>query len=87
MRTPFFAAILQAGIPALQVISVIAVLFFVGAGVFIYRGRHKLFDRDPEIPDYEDGPGARHIRLELVIIVWGALMLIMLATLFAIWLR
>ena len=87
MRTPLFAAILEAGLPALHVVSVIAVLFFVGAGVCIYRGRHKLFDRDPEIPEYEDGPGVRHIRLELVIIVWGALMLVMLATLFAIWHR
>lgn len=85
MRTPFFAAILQAGMPALPIISVIGVLIVAGAGAHIYHHRHQLFDRDPEIPDYEDGPGIRHIRLELVVIVWGALMLVMLATLYSVW--
>jgi hypothetical protein len=85
MQTPNLFAILEAGLPALQVISVIAVLIFAGAGAYIYRRRHQLFDRDPQIPEYQDGPGVRHIRLELVFIVWGALMLVMLATLCAIW--
>jgi hypothetical protein len=85
MRTPNLAAILEAGLPALHVISVTAALIFAVAGAYIYRHRHQLFDRDPQIPDYQDGPGVRHIRLELVAIIWGALMLLMLATLYAIW--
>ena len=85
MSTLLFAAILQAGIPALHIISVIAVLIFLGAGAYIYRHRHQLFDRDPQLEDYQDGPGVRHIRLELIVIVWAALMLVMLATLYAIW--
>ena len=80
-----FAAVELAGLPALRVISVIAVLIFAGMGIYIYRHRHKLFGRDPEITESQDGPGSRHVRLELVLIVWGALMLVMLATLYGIW--
>jgi len=76
---------LEAGRPALHVISVVAALIFIGAGAYIYRHRHQLFDRDPQIPEYQDGPGIRHIRLELVAVVWGGMMLVMLATLCAIW--
>jgi hypothetical protein len=85
MPTPNFAAILEAGLPALHVISVIATLIFAAAGAYIYRRRRQLFDRDPQIPEYQDGPGVRHIRLELIAIIWGVLMLLMLATLDAIW--
>ena len=85
MQTSTFVAILEAGLPALHVISVLAAVIFAGIGVYIYRRRRELFDRDPELLDYQDGPGVRHIRLELVAIVWGALMLVMLATLYAIW--
>ena len=80
-----FATVNSAGLPALRVISVIAVLIFAGMGTYIYRHRHKLFDRDPEITEGGDGPGSRHVRLELFLIVWGALMLVMLATLYGIW--
>ena len=80
-----FATVEPAGLPALRVISVIAALIFAGMGTYIYRHRHKLFDRDPEITDGQDGPGVRHVRLELVLLVWGALMLLMLATLYGIW--
>lgn len=80
-----FATVEAAGLPALRVISVIATLIFAGIGGYIYRRRHQLFDRDPEITAGQDGPGPRHARLELVLIVWGALMLVMLATLYGIW--
>ena len=79
------ATVEPAGLPALRVISVIAALVFAGMGTYIYRHRHKLFDRDPEITQGQDGSAPRHVRLELVLIVWGALMLVMLATLYGIW--
>ena len=80
-----FATIDAAGLPALRIISIIAVLTFAGAGVWIYRRRHQLFDRDPELAEYQDGAGVRHIRVELVLIIWGVLMLVTLAMLCAIW--
>lgn len=80
-----FATVETAGLPALRVISVIAALIFAGIGTYIYRRRHQLFGRNPELTESQDGPGSRHVRFELVLIVWGALMLVMLATLYGIW--
>jgi len=63
----------------------IAALIFAAAGIYIYRQRRQLFDRDPDLADYQNGHAVRHIRVELVLIVWSALMVVMLGTLFAIW--
>jgi hypothetical protein len=80
-----FASLNVAALPALRVISVIAVAVFVSAGVYIYRRRHQLFDCDPELTEYQDGHGVRHIRVELVLIVWTALTGVPLGMLFEIW--
>ena len=80
-----FASLDAVGLPALRVISIIAVLIFTGVGFWIYRCRHQLFERDPELAEYQDGEGVRHIRVELVLIVWGALMSVLLGTLYEIW--
>jgi hypothetical protein len=86
MPAPYLFAILEAaGLPALRVISVIAMLIFAGMGAYIYRHRHQLFDRDPEIAEYQESHAVRHIRVELVLLVWGALMLVLLGILFEIW--
>lgn len=79
------ANIESAGLPALRIVSIIAVLIFAAIGAYIFRRRHQLFERDPEMPAAEDGPAVRHIRFELVLIVWGALMLVMLLTCLQIW--
>ena len=75
MNTAYLLTILEADLLALHVISVIAVLIFALIGTYMYRHRHQLFDRDPQLSEYQDGPGVRHIRLELVLLVWGAVML------------
>jgi hypothetical protein len=85
MNAPYLLTLVEAGLPALRVIGVIAVLLFAAIGACIYRHRHQLFDRDPQLAEYQDGPGVRHIRLELILVIWGALMLVMIATLYGIW--
>lgn len=85
MNAPYLLTLVEAGLPALRMISILAVLLFAGAGTYIYRHRHQLFDRDPELAEYQDRPGVRHIRLELVLVIWGALMLVTIATLYGIW--
>jgi len=87
MRTLHLATILEAGLPALHVISVIAALVFAAVGAYICRCRHQLFGRDPRLPEYQDPPAVRHVRLELIAVIWGVLMLLMLATLIGIWCR
>lgn len=73
----------SAGKPALRIVFAIAVLAMIGAGVFIYRRRHQLFDRDHEVE--HDIPAVRHNRLEEVIFVWGGLMLVSLSILYQLW--
>jgi hypothetical protein len=85
MNAPYLLTLVGAGLPALRVISVLAVLIFAAIGIYIYRHRHQLFDRDPQLAEYQDGPGVRHIRLELVLVIWGTLMFVMIATLYGIW--
>ena len=80
-----FATLNLAALPALRVISVIAVAVFVSLGAYIYRRRHQLFDRDTELAEYQDGHGVRHIRVELILIVWTALTIVLLGLLFEIW--
>lgn len=80
-----FGILNVAALPALRVISVIAVAVVASLGAYIYRRRHQLFDRDPELAEYQDGHGVRHIRVELVLVVWTALTFVLIGMVFEIW--
>jgi hypothetical protein len=58
----FIAVIEQQAVPALRVGFTLAVIIFLLAGVFIWRGRHQFFDRDPIVEN--DVPVAQHNREE-----------------------
>ena len=70
-------------VPALRVIVTIVVLALAGAGLFIYHNRHRLFDRDPDVDD--DISAVRDVRVEEVMLVWGALTLVVLSILYQVW--
>jgi hypothetical protein len=72
-----------AGVPALRVGFTFVVVVFLLAGVFIFRRRHQLFDRDPNVEN--DMPAVRHNRVEEVVFVWSGLMLVLLSILFQVW--
>ena len=59
------------------------VIGFAAIGVYIYRKRHELFDRDPEVEN--DIPAVRHIRFENIIFVWSALTIILFCICVAAW--
>jgi cbb3-type cytochrome oxidase subunit 3 len=80
---PFIAVIEQAGIPALRAAFTIAVLIFLYGGILIFRRRHQLFDRDPNVED--DVPVVRHNRLEEILFVWGGLTLVLISILYQVW--
>ena len=63
----FVAVIEQAGVPALRVGFSIAVAVFLFAGILIFRRRHQLFDRDPNVDN--DVPVVRHNRMEEILLV------------------
>ena len=77
------ALIEQEGVPALRVALTLAVIMFLFAGVLIWRGRHELFDRDPNVEN--DVPVVRHNREEAIIFVWSGLMLVLLAIFYQVW--
>jgi len=74
------AVIEQAGVPALRVAFSIAVLGFLYGGVLIFRRRHQLFDRDPNVEN--DVPVVRHNREEAILFVWSGLTLVLIAILY-----
>jgi hypothetical protein len=55
-------------VPALRIVFsvLLAIVFF--SGIYIFRIRKRLFDRDPEVTG--DHYGARNLRLWQVILVW-----------------
>ena len=77
------AVIEQAGIPALRAAFTVAVIIFLFAGIFIWRRRHRFFDRDPNVEN--DVPVVRHNREEEILFVWSGMMLVLLSILYQVW--
>jgi hypothetical protein len=77
------AVIEAAGVPALRVVFTLAVIGFAGIGLYIYRRRHQLFDRDPDVDN--DVAAARHVRFENIIFVWGAMTIVLFCICIAAW--
>ena len=80
----FVAVIEQVGVPALRVAFSIAVAVFLVAGIFIFRRRHQLFDRDPNVDN--DVPVVRHNRMEEILLVWAGLTIVLIFILIQVWL-
>ena len=77
------AVIEQAGVPALRVAFTLAAIILLFGGIFIFRRRHQFFDRDPNVEN--DVPVVRHIRMEEILFVWSALMLVLISILYQVW--
>jgi hypothetical protein len=77
------ALIEQAGVPALRVAFTVAVIVLLFGGILIFRRRHQLFDRDPNVPN--DVPVVRHNREEEILFVWIGLTLVLLSILYQVW--
>jgi amino acid transporter len=77
------AAIEQAGVPALRVAFTFFAIAFLCIGLFILRRRHQFFDRDPSVEN--DVPVARHNRAELILFIWSALTIVLLAIVYQVW--
>ena len=77
------ALINPVGLPALRVAGTIFLVIFLFGGVYIFRNRHRFFDKDPDVA--EDIPAVRKIRFEEVMMVWGALTILILVILITLW--
>ena len=79
------AAVQQRGLSVIPLRIVfgflLAVVFF--SGIYIFRIRKRLFDRDPHVA--ADHYGARNLRLWQVILVWILAMDLMIMALIKLW--
>ena len=67
-------------VPVLRIVFgiLLAIVFF--SGVYIFRIRKRLFDRDPQVT--VDNYGARNLRLWQVILVWILAMDLLITAIF-----
>jgi hypothetical protein len=70
MAIAFFAVVHEHAdsVLALRIVFSICLVIVFFAGIYVFRIRKRLFDRDPEVTG--DHYGARNLRLWQVLLVW-----------------
>jgi hypothetical protein len=78
------ALINPAALPALRIAATLFFIIYLLFGAYIFRNRHRFFDRDPNVDN--DVPAVRHIRVEVVLIPWLVITTLILILLISFWL-
>jgi hypothetical protein len=78
------AVINPEALPALRIAATFFFLIYLAGGTYIFRNRHRFFDRDPNVDN--DIPAASHVRIELVLVPWLAITTLVLILLITFWL-
>jgi len=73
----------SAALPALRIAATFFFLIYLAGGAYIFRNRHRFFDRDPSVDN--DIPAVRKVRIEVVTIPWLVLTTLMLVLLISLW--
>jgi amino acid transporter len=71
-------------LPALRVAGTIFFLIYVAGGVYVFRNRHRFFDRDRNVDN--DIPAVRRLRIEVVMIPLFVLTTVLTVLLITLWL-
>jgi hypothetical protein len=71
-------------LPALRIAATFFFIINLIAGTYIFRNRHRFFDRDPSVDN--DIPAVRKLRVEVVMIPWLFLTTLILILLITFWL-
>ena len=85
--TAYVHMLAQINPQALTALRIAATFFFIVnllGGWYIFRNRHRFFDRDPNVDN--DIPAVRKIRIEVVMIPWCVLTTLVLILLIGFWL-
>ena len=77
------ALINPAALPALRIAATFFFLIYLLGGAYIFRNRHRFFDRDPNVDN--DIPAVRKVRIEVVAIPWFVLTTLILILLIRFW--
>jgi len=80
---PMLAQINPTVLPALRIAATFFFIINLVGGAYIFRNRHRFFDRDPNVDN--DIPAARHARVELILIPWLVITTLILALLIYFW--
>jgi len=78
------AVINSAALPALRIAATFFLIVNIVGGTYIFRNRHRFFDRDPNVGD--DIPAMRKLRVEVVMLPWLTLTTLLLILLIYLWL-
>ena len=78
-----FALINPAALTALRIAATFFFIVNLLGGAFIFRNRHRFFDRDPSVDN--DIPAVRKVRIEVVIIPWLVVTTLILILLINFW--
>ena len=78
------ALINPAALTALRIAATFLFLVNVAGGTYIFRNRHRFFDRDPNVDN--DIPAVRKMRVEVIMIPWFVLTTLILILLIGFWL-
>ena len=77
-------AINPVALPALRIAATFFFIIYLLFGAYIFRNRHRFFDRDPRVDN--DIPAVRHVRVEVVLIPWLVITTLILILLISFWL-
>jgi ATP/ADP translocase len=77
------ALINPAALPALRIAATFFFIIYLLFGAYIYRNRHRFFDRDPDVDN--DISAVRKMRIEVVTIPWLVLTTLLLILLIYFW--
>ena len=74
-----------AALPALRIGGALFLIINLIGGAFIFRNRHRFFDRDPDVDN--DIPAVRHLRVEVVFVPWLALTTLLVVEWLRLWIE
>jgi len=78
------ALINPAVLPALRIAATFFFIIYLLGGAYIFRNRHRFFDRDPNVDN--DIAAVRKVRIEVVAIPWCVVTTLILILLICFWL-
>jgi hypothetical protein len=77
------ALINPTALPALRFAGTFFIIINILAMVYIFRNRHRFFDRDPNVDN--DIPAVRKLRVEVIMIPWLVLTMLLVIVLIGLW--
>jgi hypothetical protein len=77
------ALINPVALPALRIAATFFFLIYLLGGMYLFRNRHRFFDRDPSVDN--DIPTVRKLRIEVVMLPWLGLTTLLVILLIYLW--